>query len=641
MRSESQRQREIKLNSCLAKVLSAMKPPDEISVSQWADKNRRLTSESSAEVGRWRTSRTPYMFEILDCFTDPKVEHIVVVAPSQVGKSEAENNIVGYIIDQDPGPILFVQPTVDDAKRYSEMRIAPMIRETKCLKKKVADPKTRDGANTKRQKSFPGGFLVLAGSNVSHDLSSMPMRYLIGDERDRWATSAGSEGDPWELAEARTRTFYNRKLIEVSTPTVKGASAIEKSFNAGTKERWVTKCPHCGEFSEIQFEDIKFDYKAIENGEEKIFDITSIFYACPKCGGVSTETEMKNQPSEWQAEAHEAKELHRTRSFWLTAWVSPWVTWKYIILKFLQAGNDSAKLQVVYNTLFGKLWEPRGDMDTEENMMSRREEYSAELPDGVLVLTCGVDTQDDRLEYEVVGHGHFGESWGIRKGVIMGRPDTDEVWERLDDVLAHRYTFESGQALKISLTFMDEGGHFTQEVRQRCRERQRKNLFAIKGAAGNRDIPYTSPPRKQKIVISGKTEGAVWVYEIGVDAGKQRIFDNLRVQSPGANYCHFPLRDDYGKAYFKSLMSERLVYDKKLKNPWRWEKIPGHERNEALDCRNYANAAFKALDPDLDAVEKRLRALKTGAEAAKKTGNPVRKAARQKPSASNNPYDDW
>lgn len=636
MRTETERQREAKLNICLSKILKAMKPPDNITVSQWADKNRRLTTETSAEAGRWRTSRTPYMTEVMDCFTDPRIEHIVVVAPSQVGKSEVENNIIGYIIDQNPGPILFIQPTVEDAKRYSEMRLAPMIRDTKCLRKKVADPKTRDGGNTKRQKSFPGGFLVMAGSNVSHDLSSMPMRYVIGDERDRWAASAGTEGDPWELAKARTRTFYNRKLIEVSTPTVKGCSAIEDAFNLGTMERWVTQCRHCGEYSEIQIDQIRFPHKTIVNGESKKFEIEEIYYICPRCGGISDENEVKRQHSKWEAEAPEAKKLHKTRSFWLTAWLSPWVTWKEIILDFLQAGNDPEKLQVCYNTMLGKLWEARGDMESEESVMARREEYKAELPDGVMVLTCGVDTQDDRLEYEVVGYGHFGESWGIKKGVIMGRPDSDDVWRQLDDVIEHKYKFLGGHSVKISLTFMDEGGHFTQEVRQRCRERQMMNVFAIKGAAGVRDIPYTSAPKKQKIVLGGRFIGTVWVYEIGVDAGKQKIVNNLRVQTPGPNYCHFPKRDDYGTDYFKSLMSEHLVYNKKLKNPLHWEKIPGHERNEAFDCRNYANAAFKALDPDIDATEKRIMALATGKAAPKKERAPKRPKRKL-----SDAFDDW
>lgn len=635
---ESEKDRVNKLNTCLAKILSGMKPPEDLTVSQWADKNRRLTSESSAEVGKWRTSRTPYMFDILDSFTDPLIEHIVVVAASQVGKSETINNMVGYCIDQDPGPILLIQPTIDDVKRYSEMRIAPMIRETRCLKRKVADPKSRDAANTKRQKSFPGGVLVMTGSNVAHDLSSMPIRYVFGDERDRWATSAGSEGDPWELAVARTRTFYNKKMVEVSTPTVKGASAIENSYNLGTMERWKTQCPHCGEYVELTFDNIRFEYDAAENGDKKIFHISEIFYVCPECGGISDEHTMKSQPAKWVATVPEARKHHKTRSFWLTAWVSPWATWESIILQFLQAGTDSAKLQVVYNTQFGELWEERGDMASEDDVMARREVYEAEVPDGVLLLTCGVDTQDDRLEYEVVGHRRFGETWGIKKGVILGRPDTEEVWERLDEVLSHKYKFKSGVSLQISLTFIDEGGHFTQEVRQHCLARQYDHVFAIKGA--NRpDIPYTAPPKKQKIVVNGKVIGQVWVYEIGVNAGKQKIVDNLRVQSPGANYCHFPLRDDYGKQFFKQLMSEHLAYVPKLKHPWQWQKIPGHERNEAFDIRNYNLAACEILSPDWDAIEQKLRTAKPGEENA---SIPMKeKKAKLRKRKKSEFYDDW
>lgn len=635
---ESEKDRVNKLNACLAKILSGMKPPEDLTVSQWADKNRRLTSESSAEVGKWRTSRTPYMFDILDSFTDPLIEHIVVVAASQVGKSETINNMVGYSIDQDPGPILLIQPTIDDVKRYSEMRIAPMIRETRCLKRKVADPKSRDAANTKRQKSFPGGVLVMTGSNVAHDLSSMPIRYVFGDERDRWATSAGSEGDPWELAVARTRTFYNKKMVEVSTPTVKGASAIENSYNLGTMERWKTQCPHCGEYVEITFDNIRFECEAAEKGDKKIFHITELFYVCPECGGISDEHTMKSQPAKWVATVPEARKHHKTRSFWLTAWVSPWATWESIILQFLQAGTDSAKLQVVYNTQFGELWEERGDMASEDDVMARREVYEAEVPDGVLLLTCGVDTQDDRLEYEVVGHRRYGETWGIKKGVILGRPDTEEVWERLDEVLSHKYKFKSGVSLQISLTFIDEGGHFTQEVRQHCLARQYDHVFAIKGA--NRpDIPYTAPPKKQKIVVNGKVIGQVWVYEIGVNAGKQKIVDNLRVQSPGANYCHFPLRDDYGKQFFKQLMSEHLAYVPKLKHPWQWQKIPGHERNEAFDIRNYNLAACEILSPDWDAIEQKLRTAKPGEENA---SIPMKeKKAKPRKRKKSEFYDDW
>lgn len=632
---------EERLNSAIAKAIAGFKPPEKLTVSEWADKKRRLSAESSAEVGQWRTSRTPYMKEVLDSFNDPKVKHIVVVASSQVGKSETINNMIGYIIDQDPGSILFIQPTTIDAKEYSKLRIAPMIRDTKCLKAKVADPKSRDSANTLLQKSYPGGILTMCGSTEAHALASKPIRYLFGDERDRWAASAGNEGDPWGLATARQITFYNAKSVEVSTPTIKGASAIEKAYADGTKERWKTRCPHCGEYNEITFENIRFEKEESVAGNDKVYKITSLYYICPSCGCTSTEAEIKSQPSKWVAENPAAYEQHGTRSFWLSSWVSPWASWTDTLLLYLKALGNSKRMQVVYNTRFGLLWEDRGDLEDEDSVMARREEYKAELPNGVLVLTCGVDTQDDRLEYEVVGHGHFGETWGIKKGIIMGRPDSDEVWKALDDVIDHIYRFENGVGLKISTTYCDEGGHFTQDVRMRCAERLGKKVFAIKGRGGD-GIPFTAPPKKQKIIVRGRTIGQCWGFEIGVDAGKQLIMDNLRVQSPGAKYCHFPRRDDYGAAYFKGLLSERLVYKEGHKSPWQWEKIPGHERNEALDCRNYAMAAAKALSPDYDAIDRRLRETTAGKETPVATAvNQPKQPTKRRQSTLKKHYDDW
>lgn len=602
--------RTARLNAAVAKALSGFKPPEDLTVSQWAERHRRLSSETAAEPGRWRNMRTPYLRDIMDAFCDPKVRRLVVVAASQVGKSEAINNMLAYVIDQDPGSILFVHPTTIDAKDYSKLRIAPMVRDCPTLRTKVAAPKSRDSGNTVLQKTYPGGILTLCGSTEAHALASKPIRYVFGDERDRWAKSAGDEGDPWKLAMARQTTFYNAKAVEVSTPTIKGASPIANSYNEGTMERWKSQCPHCGEYHEITWEDIRYEYEETEVNHQRVFKVTKVFYMCPGCACVSDELTMKRQPAKWEADNPTAYE-NGVRSFWLNAFVSQWKSWESIVLDFLQAQGDSRKMQVVYNTVFGKLWENRGDLEDEEGLLQRREEYPAQLPEGVLVLTCGIDTQDDRLEYEVVGYGHFDESWGIEKGIIMGRPDSDEVWAALDDVLDKTYLFEDGLGLKISISFQDEGGHFTQEVRSRCRERIGKKLFCIKGLVGQ-DRPYTTPPKQMKIVINGDHIGSCWQYQIGVDAGKQHIMDNLRAKEPGPRYCHFPKRDDYGPGYFAGLLSEHLIYDEKsARHPWKWDKIPGHERNEVLDCRNYANAAFKVLPKDLDAIDRRLKEART------------------------------
>ena len=634
----------VRLNRVVAKAMAGMLPPDDLTVTEWAERNRRLSAESAAEPGPWRTERTPYLREPMNAWTDPKVRHIVMVAASQVGKSEFLNNCIGYVIDQDPGSILFIHPTTIDAKEYSKLRIAPMIRDCPTLRAKVSDPKSRDSGNTILQKTYPGGILTMCGSTEAHALASKPIRYVLGDERDRWALSAGNEGDPWGLAMARQTTFYNAKSCEVSTPTVKNASAIEASYATGTMERWKSRCPHCGEYHEIRWADIRFDYDEKLIAGNKTYKVRDIYYICPGCGCISTELEMKNAPARWEADNPDAYD-QGTRSFWLNAFVSKWASWESIILKYLEAIGNSRKMQVVYNTCFGELWEDRGDLQDEDSLMARREEYHAELPDGVLVLTAGVDTQDDRMEYEIIGHGHFGETWGIEKGLIMGRPDDDATWTKLDEMVFDRVLhFENGIGLKMSMAFVDEGGHFTQDVRLRCRERIGKKVFCIKGMPGP-DKPYTAPPKQMKIVVKGRTIGKCWQYQLGVDAGKQIIMDNLAVQTPGSKYCHFPRRDDYGSAYFAGLLSERLVYKQNKRQPWQWEKIPGHERNEVLDCRNYAMAAFKALPADLDKIDRKLKEMSGVRRESVATPSVTAPAARPQVRQKNRPleryYDDW
>ena len=343
---------------------------------------------------------------------------------------------------------------------------------------------------------------------------------------------------------------------------------------------------------------------------------------------------MRKQPAKWIAENPDAYQKKGHRSFWLNAFSSPWTPWEKIITKFLEAQGDSEKLKVVFNTLLGELWEDRGDLEDEDTMLARREEYDAELPEGVLVLTVGVDTQDNRLEYEVVGHGFYGETWGIKKGIINGRPDTAEVWEKLDDVIDHVYRFKNGKGLKVSFTCVDSGGHFTQEVYAECKKRQHKRVFAIKGKGGD-GIPDTAPPSKVKIVIDGKVIGQCWLYTLGVDAGKSKIMSSIKVQEKGAKYCHFPRGEDrgYDSLFFSGLLSEKLSLVKTRRgDKWQWEKLPGHNRNEALDCRNYAMAAFRILDPVLEAVERRLKGQELKAPEKKE---------KKKRTSSKKMYDDW
>lgn len=644
---QAKRRGAARLNKAMRKVLAGMTPPDDLTVTQWAEAKRRLSAESAAEPGPWRTERTPYLREPMDAFTDPKVRHIVMVAASQVGKSEFLNNCIGYIIDEDPGSILFIHPTTIDAQEYSKLRIAPMLRDSPALRQKIAAPKSRDSHNTILQKAYPGGILTMCGSTEAHALASKPIRYVFGDERDRWATSAGNEGDPWDLAMARQTTFYNAKAVEVSTTTIKNASAIEAAYYTGTMERWNSKCPHCGEYHEIRWSDIRFEYDEIIVSHKKTYKVKKVYYTCPGCGCISTEAEMKRAPAKWIAENPEAYG-QGTRSFWLNAFVSQWASWESIVLKYLNALGSTKKMQVVFNTCFGEPWEDRGDIEDEDSLLARREDYGkdkngkpVELPPGVLVLTAGVDTQDDRMEYEIVGHGFFGETWGIEKGIVMGRPDDDATWNKLDEVVFDRVMrFENGVGLRVSMSFVDEGGHFTQSVRAQCNARISKKVFCIKGMPGQ-DKPYISPPKKQKIFVNQIAVGTCWQYQLGVDSGKEIIMDNLRVQTPGQKYCHFPKRDDYGSAYFAGLLSESKVYDPNKKQPWSWKKIPGHERNEPLDCRNYALAAFKALPKNLDEIDRQIKAASGVRVPAPPSANITPPKRRPAQRSRQKYYDDW
>lgn len=630
-----------RLNAAIAPALKNFQPPEDLTVSQWAERHRYLSPETSAEPGPWRNARTPYLVEPMDAITDPKIHKVVMVAASQVGKSELELNTIGYIIDQDPGSILYIHPTLEDARKFSRIRIAPMIRDSKTLRAKVSDVKAKDSGNTILQKSFPGGMLTITGSNSASALASTPCRYVIGDERDRWAISAGTEGDPWALAEARQATFYNAKAIEISSPTIKGHSSIEEAFNEGTRERWSHQCPECGAWHSIEFDQVKFDHEIVTIHGKRDFKVRILGWACPSCGCISSEATMRRQPAKWIAENPDAYTEKGIRSFWLNAFVSPWTPWSKIIYKFLAAGKNPEKLQVVFNTLLGQLWEDRGELADEETMLGRREEYGAELPEGVLVLTCGVDTQDDRLEYEVVGHGHFGETWGIKRGIINGVPDTPEVWQRLDDVVDHVYRFKNGTGLKISVTFVDSGGHYTQDVYKACRARYYKKVFAIKGKSAD-GLPYVSPAKKAKIIVNQRVIGSCWLYTLGVDAGKAAIMGSLKVQEKGAGYAHFPREDQFGRgydrAYFTGLLSEKLTrVATKRGDRWEWQKLPGHERNEPLDLRNYANAGMKMIDPDLDAVERRLKGLpEIQHQPAAATSSPAPRRSRK-----SDFFDDW
>ncbi len=579
-----------------------LKPLPKTSVSTWADSYRML-SNTSAEPGKWRTSRAPYQKEIMDAFTEPGIHRVIVKACSQVGKSDIMMNVIGRFAHLDPAPIMMLQPTVDLAQDFSKTRIAPMIRDTRVLNNLFCDVATRDANNTILSKIFPGGRLIMCGANSPAGLASRPIRVLLCDEVDRFPDSAGTEGDPVDLAAKRMTTFWNRVMGLFSTPTNEGSSRIDEEYMAGTQEEWQHQCPNCGDFYRLIVNDMHTDADQAEGHRgKKTFVVHDVTWRCPSCGFSFSERQMKDAPQKYVAHNPDALK-NGCRSFSLNAFSSPWISWAEIMREWLEAQGDPEREKVVKNTRFGESYKQPGAFADEVQFLRRREKYGAELPDGVKVLTAAVDTQDNRLEFEVCGWGPGEESWGIRKGIILGKPDQARTWKELDAVLDKVYRYKDGTGLKVLRTFIDSGGHYTSAVYTYCAASFAKQRFAIKGIGGP-GVPLNYRIRTLS------SYGGIPLVELGVNDGKQQIMNALSIEAPGPKYAHFPLDEEhpldqrgYDDLYFKGIISEHRKLIKKggiIREVW--DPTQG-VRNEPLDLRNYNLACMKSLEIDWDKVD--------------------------------------
>ena len=458
-----------------AEVLSKLRPPPPLTVSQWADRYRVLSAESSAEPGRWHTEKAPYQRAIMDAIGDPHVRSVVVMSAAQIGKTDAFIlNPLGYYMDYAPCPVMCMQPTLDMGQTLSKDRIAPMIRDTPRLTGLV-DTKSRYAGNTVMKKNFPGGHITIVGANSPSSLASRPIKVLLADEIDRYPKSAGTEGDPLDLAKKRQTTFWDYKTVMVSTPTIKGDSRIEDAYLLSTQEEWNVPCPECGAYQPFLWENVKFDKDDLDKG---------IGYVCRECGCVSNEYRWKEQGKYGKYVA--ANPGAESRGFHLNTLASTFVGWKEIVTKFIEAkialdhGNPE-QMKVWVNTELGETWEERGIQLEDIELFNRREIYAAEVPDDVLYLTAGVDVQDDRFEVEVVGWGEGTESWGVRYQKIFGDMLSDQVWDDLDNFLLRTWHKADGTAYPLLATCIDSGGHHTDEVYRFAKERLNRRIFAIKG----------------------------------------------------------------------------------------------------------------------------------------------------------------
>ena len=559
----------------------AAAPPPDLTISEWADEYRRLSPEASAEPGRWSTSRAEYQRGMMDAVSDPQIEQVVFMTSAQVGKTEIINNICGYHIQQDPAPMLVVQPTLEMGKSWSQERLSPMVRDTPGLSSLIADPRSRDSGNTLLHKIFPGGHISIAGANSPAGLASRPIRIVLCDEVDRYPVSAGTEGDPVELAKRRAMTFWNRKIILVSTPTEKGASRIERAFQETDQRHFFVPCHDCGETQTLKWAQVHWQ----DN------DPSSAGYVCEHCGSVWDDADRYNalKRGEWRATA----DYTGIAGFHLNGIYSPWTPLSSAVDEFLKAKRDPMRLKTWVNTFLGETWEEQGEQVDEHDLITRAEDWNGELPEDVLLLTAGIDVQDDRLELEIVGWGRGEESWSIDYRTIYGDPSTAQLWMELDSILQQKFVHPVHGEMILRAACVDSGGHYTQQVYNYCRARGGRRIFAIKGIGGE-GKPIVGKPSKNNI-------GKINLFPVGVDTAKELIYSRLKIVDEGEGYCHFPVgRSD---EYFRMLTAEKKV-TKYFKGRPRREWVKIRTRNEALDCRVYATAALGILNLNLEAVYK-------------------------------------
>lgn len=574
-------------------ILDGLEPEPLLTVSEWADRHRMLSNKASAEPGRWRTSRTPYLREIMDCLSpSTDVEEVVFIKGAQVGGTEAGNNWIGYVIDYAPGPMMAVQPTVEMAKRNSKQRIAPLIEECPRIKEKVSDSKTRDSSNTILSKEFPGGVLVMTGANSAVGLRSLPARYLFLDEVDGYPEDVDGEGDPVFLARARTRTYARRKILAVSTPTIAGRSRIEQLWEDSDRRRYHVPCPHCN-----QLQWLKWGQVSWPEGKPEL-----AVYVCEHCKG-----EIKEHQKTWMLEngkwiaENPGIRNGKVAGFHLNSLYSPvgWFSWGDAADLFLKAKGKPALLRGFINTVLGETWAERGDAPDWQRLYDRREAYPLnKVPPEVYFLTAGCDVQKDRIEIEVCGWGRDKQTWSIDHRVIMGDTATGGPWTELNGILSETWEGEHGVQFHIRMLAVDSG-YNTQHVYNWARKHPMTRVMAVKGVDTS-SVALGLPSTVDVTVGGKKIKRGFKVWPVGVSILKSELYSWLRLDKPidgdsyPHGYCHFP---QYGDEYFKQLTAEQVVA-RVVRGFRKYEFEKLRDRNEALDMRVYNRAAAIAVGID-------------------------------------------
>ena len=578
-----------------------LRPDPRLTVSEWAERYRMLSTKESAEPGRWRNARTPYLREIMDCLSPASpVERVVLMKGAQVGGTELGLNWVGYAIHHAPGPMMIVWPTTEMAQRNSKHRIDPLIEESPVLKDIIAPPRSRDSGNTVLMKEFRGGVLVMTGANSAVGLRSMPVRYLFLDEVDAYPLDVDGEGDAIHLAEARTRTFARRKILLVSTPTIAGASIIEREYEASDQRRYFVPCPHCGHRQWLRFERLRW-----ERGQPE-----TAAYLCESCEAAIAEHHKSRmlELGEWMAQG-----IGTSAGFHLSSLYSPWRKWREIAASWEKAAMSESRsvatIKAFKNSELGEAWVEEGEAPDWQRLLERREDYSlGSVPAGGLLLTAGADVQKDRIEVSIWAFGRGKESWLVEHRVLMGDTARDAVWKHLGELVAETWTHASGARLPLARLALDTG-FATQEAYTFVRLARDPRVMAVKGSAKGAALVGT-PTAVDATTGGKKLRRGIKLFTVAVGIAKLEFYNSLRkvpeVAEDGVTiryptgFVHLPKVD---AEYLQQLCAEQLV-TRRDRNGYpvrEWQKM--RERNEALDCYVYARAAGSAAG--LDRFEER------------------------------------
>lgn len=551
--------------------LEAFKPPERYTVSEWADNFRVLTSVS-AEPGRWRTNRTPYLKEPMDRFTDPLIEKIVLCFGAQLGKTETELNMIGYALDQTSFPTMMVYPTDTIAKFASDKRVQPMIKSVKSISDKF------DENSKLLELDFNNGnYMVLVGANSPSSLSSRSIKYLFFDEIDKYPAFAGKEADPIKLATERTKTFVDKKIVMVSTPTIESGNIWQAFMSANERRQYYVPCPHCGVSQTLKFKQIKWPEEHNDN-VDMIRD--TAYYECEHCGErIYDKHKMEMlRRGEWRA-VNESQSKVRSVSYHLSSIYSPWVTFGDVAYEFKNSKGTPATLMNFINSWLAEPWKSSKTKSTQNMEFTQSNYPCGVVPDKAVLLIASVDIQLDHFWWEVRAYAPGVKSYLIDYGQAS-------TWEDLEEIIINReYPSEYGEPRQVMKAGIDSGFR-TDEVYQFC-SKFPEVCIPVKGSSNHSTMaaPYTMTSLEKGVV------GGLKLYVLNTDYWKDFIF--ARMIRPADEDGTIHLYKECPQEYSDHLRSEEKQEIRNVKTgavTVQWKPLTSHPVNHLLDTCTY-NAA--------------------------------------------------